>query len=129
MKRSFTPFLLIAGLLLMAGCAGSKAVSADTIVGTWDYTIEGPGSPSTGTFTIEQSGEELVGEITGEALNGDIALSDIVFENKMVSFKFDSGRLGEIAVRGTVDGSTLSGSIDAVGYEGLPLMATKQMGN
>ncbi|MEM1042558.1 MAG: hypothetical protein AAGI91_08010 [Bacteroidota bacterium] len=114
-------------LLLLAGCARTEQmISPSSIVGTWAYVIEGPDSPSSGLFSIEESGDGLVGQISGEALDGTAELTDVVFEENTVSFGFDAGTLGIVSVSADVDGPELSGTVDAAGFVQLPLRATRQ---
>ena len=122
-------FTLLVAVLLMAGCASSKqAAEPHPLAGMWDYTVDTPEGVYNGVITVSETEGELSGTITSDALTGQMALTDLMFENDVLSFKFDSGQFGVIDLRVTVDGMAFDGYLDIQGIGQMPVTGSKKSG-
>lgn len=92
-------------------------------VGTWDYVVRPDDPVAEGTFTITQSGDVL-----GGVFRTDAPRDILPFEADAdtLAFTFKQPDMGDIVIRGTLDGNAFEGTAEAEGQEALPFVATRQ---
>ncbi|MEM9996104.1 MAG: amidohydrolase [Bacteroidota bacterium] len=94
--------------------------------GTWDYTAEVPGNPTSGTFTLEGSADNLSGSITTPQL-GTVTFDSVTLEGNVLTMVFDAPGMGRIIGTGLIDGDTFSGALEVQGGDfTIPMEATRQ---
>jgi hypothetical protein len=105
--------LTATGLLLMLGLLSTTAGAADgaSVAGTWDLKVDTSAGTGTPTLVLEQTGDALTGTYTGrfgpQQVTGNV-------EGEQITFGFEvSGPMGsaQVVYTGTVDGDTMSGSM------------------
>jgi hypothetical protein len=98
----------------------TSLVSAQSVAGEWQATMETPGEPSVSKLTLIQNGEKLSGTLKGQ--RGEAQVEGTV-KGKEVKFSYSinyNGNAVPIAVSGMLDGDTIKGtaSIASGAYEG-----------
>lgn len=119
MKRAFS---LLAVVLFIYGCAGTKKVT-DISIGTWDYIIKDtPQGDLNGNFIIANEGDAYTGSLNSD--QGSIPLEDISVEegNLKCSFNYQGY---EIEMTGKFEGKAFDGKV-SVDYNDFPMTATKR---
>ena len=110
---------------------GSKAnaTGLNTVVGTWEYTVESPQGVQTGTMTITNEDGELAGTLSGMQGGPDSDLNNLTFLDGSLSFDFSfdgGGQSIEIVVVGTVTDNEFDAEASiAVFNVSFPFTATK----
>ncbi len=95
-------------------------VSAQSVAGEWQATMETPGEPSVSKLTLTQDGEKIAGTLKGQ--RGDAQVQG-TFKGKELKFSYSinyNGNAVPIAVAGMLDGDTIKGTASIAGgaYEG-----------
>jgi hypothetical protein len=107
------PAGLLPVLLLMLVLTSTNARAGDSasVAGTWDLRVETSAGTGTPTLVLEQNGSTLAGTYTGrfgpQPITGNL-------DGDRITFAFDvSGPMGsaKVAYSGTVDGDTMSGTM------------------
>lgn len=104
MARLFSTIVVIA--------LATAALSAQSVAGAWDLSINGPEGVITATADLKQDGENITGSITSP--QGTVELTG-TYKGKTVNLSFTiSSPQGElpIKVNGDVDGAEMKGIID-----------------
>lgn len=107
-------------LAVISLLALTSLVSAQSVAGEWQATMETPGEPSVSKLTLIQNGEKLSGTLKGQ--RGEAQVEGTV-KGKEVKFSYSinyNGNAVPIAVSGMLDGDTIKGtaSIASGAYEG-----------
>ena len=127
--RPNTFFTLLLSVLLLAGCASTKKAAEHPLSGMWDYAVDTPEGVYNGVISITEAEGSLVGSITSDALSGTMDLTDLIFADNKLSFKFDSGQYGVLDLNVTVDGDSFNGAISVPGIGEMPVTGSKKMGD
>lgn len=98
----------------------ASLVSAQSVAGEWQATMETPGEPSVSKLTLIQNGEKLSGTLKGQ--RGEAPLEGTV-KGKEVKFSYSinyNGNAVPIAISGLLDGDMIKGTASIAGgsYEG-----------
>lgn len=107
-------------LAVISLLALASIVSAQSVAGEWQATMETPGEPSVSKLTLIQDGEKLSGTLKGQ--RGDAQVQGTV-KGKEIKFSYSinyNGNAVPIAISGMLDGDTIKGtaSIASGAYEG-----------
>jgi hypothetical protein len=97
---------------IVAIALATAALSAQSVSGDWDLSINGPEGVITATANLKQDGEKITGSITSPQGTVDLAGT---YKGKTVNIAFQiQGPQGalDIKVNGEVDGSDMKGIID-----------------
>lgn len=102
----------IAAILLAVSCGAALAVAQADVSGSWTFEIENPQGSTTRSMDLEQDGNALTGTTTGDT--GSTADVSGTVDGNAVELTYEVPALGGLAVTmtGTVDGSTMSGTMD-----------------
>ena len=104
MARLFSTIVVIA--------LASAALSAQSVAGAWDLSINGPEGVITATADLKQDGEKITGSITSP--QGTVELAGTC-KGKTLNLSFSiqspNGPL-DIKVNGEVEGADMKGVID-----------------
>lgn len=98
----------------------ASMVSAQSVAGEWQATMETPGEPSVSKLTLIQNGEKLSGTLKGQ--RGEAQLEGTI-KGKEVKFSYSinyNGNAVPIAIAGLLDGDLIKGTASIAGgsYEG-----------
>lgn len=121
--------LLVFALVATAGCAGSKEAmkAPNPLVGDWTFQIDSPQGPYAGTIALtENEGGSLDGVLTGDTLPGGVEMTNLVFVDNKLTFKFDSGEYGVIDTQVLVTGNAFAGTINVGGVGEMPIRGAKK---
>ena len=103
----------LACVLALAFGMTAAAQKGASVAGKWELTSEGRQGPMTRNMTIEQTGENIKGVISGQRgdqdFTGTVKGKDITFT---VKFKTQNGNERSIEYKGTVDGDNMKGTIE-----------------
>ena len=66
------------------------------------------------------------GILTGDTLPGGVAMTNLVFEDNKLMFKFDSGEYGVIDTQLLVTGTAFAGTINVGGVGEMPIRGAKK---
>ena len=125
--RTITLYSILLSVLLVAGCASTKKAAEHPLSGMWEYAVDTPEGVYNGVITIAEANGALMGSITSDALSGAMDLSNLVFAENKLSFKFDSGQYGVLDLNVTVDGDSFAGAISMPGVGDMPVTGSKKM--
>ncbi len=111
-----------------AAPAPAEAPAAPAVVdGTWTYAMDTPNGPLSGTFRFATAAD---GAITGAMSNpmgpGETALAGLVRDGQALTFSFDSGEYGVIAMRLVFDGDAYAGTMSVMSM-GIPIAGTRKV--
>ena len=112
---------------IFAGCASTKKAAPHPLAGMWDYTVDTPQGVYSGVVSIAEVDGVLTGTITNDGLSGAIDLTDLMFEDNKVSFKFDSGEFGILTFAADIMENKLNGNINVEGFGEMPVTGQKKM--
>ncbi|MBI1761853.1 MAG: hypothetical protein HYR56_10495 [Acidobacteria bacterium] len=98
----------------------ASLVSAQSVAGEWQATMETPGEPSVSKLTLTQDGEKLAGTLKGQ--RGEAQVQGTL-KGKEVKFGYSinyNGNAVPITIAGLLDGDTIKGtaSIASGAFEG-----------
>lgn len=97
---------------IVAIALATATLSAQSVAGAWDLSINGPEGAITATADLKQDGEKVTGSITSP--QGTVDLTGTV-KGKVLNLAFQiqspNGPL-DIKVNGEVEGSDMKGIID-----------------
>ncbi len=113
--RSAIVAVLVAVPLLMGSMVVITAQDAD-VTGTWVFDVVTDGGGGMPTLTLEQEGEVLTGHYSSANL-GESDLTGTV-KGAAINFSFDAepqGQAMSVTYAGTVDGDSMSGTVDLGG--------------
>ena len=129
-RASFYVVVCILAGGLAAGCASTSKMAAPSPAGEWDYTVfNTPQGDVTGTLMIVAEGDVYSGEIVFEAFNQTASMTDVAFTDSTFSFKaiIDAGgQLVDLDTRMTLNGNMMKGKMDASGFGGFDISATRK---
>ncbi len=129
MNRRVLFLIVFAGVLTLAGCAGSKNTASEPhpLAGEWSYSLDTPEGPYSGTIRLsEADGGMLNGIIMGDGLPGETALSNLALNDNKLTFEFDSGQYGVIGVDLNVNGDAFNGFLAISGVGELPIAGSRK---
>lgn len=120
MKRTaFLGALVLAlGLPLIWASTATAADEPANVAGTWEITSGGPRGSRTQTLTIQQDGTAIKGTISGR--RGERAFEGTVEGNKLnftVSIETPN-RTFTLEYSGTVDGDSIKGTVHSERFDG-----------
>jgi len=105
MRQVRTLTLALGFLALVALPAAGQSVT-----GTWVLSVDlGAAGGGDVTFVLEQEGTTITGSYSG-AVGDGLEVTGTV-ENGMVKFTFQSDLAGEITYEGTLEGTTMEGTV------------------
>jgi hypothetical protein len=107
--------LILATLLVVAGCAGSKKTAVSPYAGLWSFTVDAGGDIYTGTLTISDEGGAPVGSIYSERDRATIPLENVLFDAPALGFQLRHPMYGRLTAQTTIEGDLLRGSISVPG--------------
>ena len=90
----------------------TSAIAADAnVAGEWDLTVESPAGTGTPHFSLKQDGANITGTYKGAL--GEAPVTGAVKGNDVtIKFQVDAqGMEMEVIYKGTVEGSTMSGTV------------------
>lgn len=97
-------------IALLAVCCGAVlALAQADVSGNWTFTIENPQGTTERSMVLEQDGDALTGTTTGA--NGATGSVSGSVDGNEVELAFDVPAGLTVTMTGTVDGSTMSGSM------------------
>ena len=96
--------------LLAVWCGAVLALAQADVAGNWSFTIENPQGVNERTMVLEQDGNALTGTTTSD--NGATGSVSGSIEGNEVELTFDVPAGFTVTMTGTVDGSTMSGSMN-----------------
>lgn len=85
------------------------ALSAADISGTWTAAVKLDAGSGSATFVFKQSGDGLTGTYSGVLGNADIKGT---VKGNQAEWSFDNADAGRIAYKGTIEGSTIKGTVE-----------------
>jgi hypothetical protein len=97
---------------IVAIALATAALSAQSVTGAWDLSINGPEGVITATADLKQDGENITGSITSPQGTAELTGT---YKGKTMNLSFTiSSPQGElpIKVNGDVDGAEMKGIID-----------------
>jgi hypothetical protein len=112
--RTITRALTILSIVVAAAAVG--AAQGVNVTGTWTFTVETGGGSGTPTLTFKQDGEKLTGHYSSQTL-GEADFTGSVKGNA-IQFTFNANAQGteiDVVYAGTVDGSTMKGTVNMAG--------------
>ncbi len=114
-------------VLGIVAAALTVAVAAQTnVAGEWTINIDTEQGAQSAELTLTQDGEKLTGTLVSEM--GTLEFEGTIMGNelKWVMEVDAGGAFLEIAMAGTVDGDTITGTLDLGGYGGGDWTATRK---
>ena len=93
--------------------------------GDWTISVQTPDGPVEATLSLEASGGELTGTVSGGVLTSPAAVEDVRVDGERLRFTFDTSQYGSISADLDVEGSSLSGTLDVPGVGSLDVSGTK----
>ena len=119
-----TTVAVIAAAVVLA--SAPLAAQATNVTGDWEFTVTTDQGSGTPTMTFKQDGEKLTGKYNGQfgsaELTGTVKGSAIQF-----TFTIDvQGQQAPATYKGTVEKSTMKGSMDIAGMVTGTFTATKK---
>ena len=125
-RLQYSAFLFLSVFLLW-GCSGSKEAVVHPAVGDWAWTLDTPQGVFNGSLNFIEEEGVLNGTITND-MTGTTALDKVAFnEENNLSFEFDSGQYGIMAVNLLLEGDALDGNLDMLDMAAsMPFSATRQ---
>jgi hypothetical protein len=103
---------------------------AESLEGTWSYTIEVPDQTREGTFEFFNVNGDWKGTISStEITSGNTTLKDIVVDGDKVSFSFDmdlGGQEVELEFDLTLKGDALDGNVSVGEFGTYPISSTRK---
>jgi hypothetical protein len=98
-------------LAALASLVTAVAAYAGDVAGTWTLSVESPRGTSESKLVLTQAGEQLTGTLTSQ--RGEMPVKGTLKGNTLaLSYTVDmQGNQMEIKYDGTVDGSTMSGTV------------------
>lgn len=112
-----------------ASDASEVTGNAAAVAGTWEYDIESPQGTLSGTLTLEEQGGGLEGTISSPTGPDSQDLNSVSFDGSTLSFDFDGGQVGEVAVSVTVDGESFEGNVSAGEAGSFPISGSRTDGS
>jgi len=112
--RTVTRALTLVTLIVIV--AAAVAAQAVNVTGTWSVMVETSGGSGNPTITFKQDGEKLTGHYSSQTL-GEADLAGTVKGNA-IQFGFTATAQGtqiDVAYEGTVDGTTMKGTVNMAG--------------
>jgi hypothetical protein len=105
---------VVAAALLVSTVAAARAQKVD-ITGDWTFNVETGMGSGTPAITFKQEGEKLTGTYSGQL--GNTAFTGTV-KGTAVEFSFTTEAQGQsidVVYKGTVDGTSMKGSVAMAG--------------
>lgn len=128
MYRAVTLTCTLLLMIVAAGCAGlGKNKAPHPVAGQWDWSVDTPQGTYTGVLTFTEMDDVLSGTISNAGQEDTSPLEDLVYNEGVVTFKFDSGEFGMLHVNVTLDGDNMNGTMDVPMYDarGMAFTATR----
>lgn len=118
---SSTLLLVVATLLLGAGCAGTRKAAVSPYAGVWTFTVDAAGDLYTGTLTITDEGGAPNGSIYSDRDRATLEMENVTFEAPELGFQIRHPMYGRLTGRTTIEGDQLRGSLAVPGEGSFPL--------
>ncbi|MFD2532533.1 amidohydrolase family protein [Gracilimonas halophila] len=104
--------------------------AAETLLGTWNYTLTSPQGEQTGQWIFTDEAGSLTGLMTSDQGGPDMDMENLSFIEGSLSFDFSfdaGGQSVEIVVVGTVSETEFSGEASIAAFSmSIPISATKE---
>lgn len=110
--------------LLAVWCSAGLAIAQADVSGSWSFTTDNPQGINERSMALEQDGSTLTGTTTSD--NGATASVSGNVSGSEVELRFDVPAGLTVIMTGTVDGSTMSGTIDFGGQASGSFTASKE---
>ena len=95
--------------LLVALALSALALFPADISGTWTASVKLDAGSGSATFVLKQTGDTLAGTYSGVLGNADVKGS---IKGNQAEWSFDNADAGRISYKGTVEGSTIKGTVE-----------------
>ena len=95
--------------LLMVLALSACTLFAADISGTWSAAVRLDAGSGTANFVFKQAGETLTGTYSGVLGNADVKGT---VKGNQVEWSFDNADAGKITYKGTLEGSTMKGTVE-----------------
>lgn len=114
--------------LLAAGCGGDSGTEPkQTITGTWNGTITGSAGSGTMSLTLTQSGTQVTGAGSLSAPLGSAAITASgTFSAPTLSLNLSATGFQSINFTGTVNGNSMTGTMNGSGFQNYGVTLTRQ---
>ncbi len=127
MKR--VSHLLLAFIFIsLAGCASSRQVKNDPVVGSWAYSVEAPEATYTGTLTITRVNDEYAARMESDQEIGALTVSNVQVVEDNLTFEVQGPQSGHLKAAVAIEEATLVGKVDNLTYGavGMPIVAQRK---
>jgi hypothetical protein len=105
---------------------GSLAAQGTNVTGDWEFTVTTDQGSGTPTMTFKQDGEKLTGKYNGQFGSADLT-GTVKGNTIQFSFTIDvQGQQAPATYKGTVEKSTMKGTMDIAGMVNGTFTATKK---
>lgn len=121
--------LIIITLIVVSSCVGSKKVVYSP-VGAWEYTVIGtPNGDASGIMTLTKTDDGLEGTFNSPQY-GESNMENLLFnaETKEITCEFYLSGI-DLLLKGTFEGDTFDGNIDAGQNGAFPMTANRKISN
>ena len=126
MQKAKYALIFFFAVTMIAGCSGLRKARVHPLVGTWDYAVDAMGQEYPGTFVFTGAEELEGGTIASQMEPTGTPLDKLVAEEMSFSCEFDSGQMGVITIKGTIEGDAMTGTMTLQGMGDFPFTATRQ---
>jgi hypothetical protein len=119
-------FSLVMGLTLLA----AVPAAAQSVSGTWVFSVNSPDGPVQMEVQLEQDGDEVKGDVQMDMADS-AEISDGKLEDNVLTFLLHVGIQGEtfsVEMTATVDGDDMTGQAFLADMGSMPFTATKAGG-
>ena len=108
--------------------SGKVSEENKAYVGIWEYSINAGGEILTGELEINQNEEgTLEGTLSGAQLDSTVEIDEITVDGNKLSFTADADGI-TISWKGSIDGESMSGEVNAAPMGIFPITATRTSG-
>lgn len=126
-------YMFVDGQLFEIDAAQPEAAASDAEgmanpVGAWDYTVATPQGDAGGTIEITGEPGDLAGTITSDMGSEETDLENLTLSGTTLTFEFDAGQTGQVAVTVTVTADEMDGSVEVPNFGSVPLTAERTSG-
>jgi hypothetical protein len=106
-------FIVYRRIVVLAALLSSLSAFAADVAGTWKLTVKMSAGTGTPTLVLQQDGENLTGTYTGRfgasPIKGTLKGNAIEFSFTVTG---PMGGSGDVTYQGTVDGASMSGTVN-----------------
>ncbi len=112
----------------LAGCASTREVDTDPVVGSWAYRVEAPEAVYTGTITITTVDGAYAARMVSDQAIGVLTVSDVQVTDGRLTFDVRGPESGHLKASVAVEETALIGTVDNLTYGsmGMPIVAQRK---